>query len=220
MAVGLEQIIPFLKPGYTFKGYTKNNYKLAEKDGVTYVVSDYGYTLIANKTYSLPASYTPYAFKGAEPEPDSLLGLTEECRAAFSDLQSGAKKDGVSIWLLSGYRSYNRQKRLYNNYAGRDGYAAADKYSARPGHSEHQTGLAMDVNSLSSSFAGTKEGRWLAANAHKYGFIIRYAKNKEAQTGYIYEPWHIRYVGKDLAAAIYHSGLCLEEFFGITSVYR
>ena len=218
-AMGLEQVAPVLGTDYQFSGYTSRGYVLAKKNGVTYVFSKYGYTLIANKTYSLPSTYTPYAFQGAEPEPESTLGLTPVCREAFAELQRGAAKEGVSIWLLSGYRSYSRQQRLYNNYAARDGKAAADTYSARPGHSEHQTGLAMDVNSLSSSFANTKEGRWLAANAHKYGFVIRYPSGKQSATGFIYEPWHIRYLGKELAAAVYASGQCLEEFFGITSVY-
>lgn len=211
---------PALAEGYTFAGYTSKGYTLATKDGVTYVVSPYGYTLIANKTYALPANYTPYAFPGAEPTPDSPLGLTPECRAAFAKLQSGAKQQGYSIWLLSGYRSYNRQKRLYNNYVAQSGKAAADTYSARPGHSEHQTGLAMDVNSLKSAFGNTSEGRWLAANAYKYGFIIRYPYNKQSVTGYIYEPWHIRYVGEGLAAELNRTGLTLEEYFGITSQYK
>lgn len=207
VSVGMDPYQPTLKPGYTFMGYTSKGYALAKKDGITYVVSSYGYTLIANKTYSLPSTYAPG-------------DLTSECKTALSSLQKGAANNGINIFVVSGYRSYATQQSIYNRYVARDGKAAADTYSARPGHSEHQTGLALDVNSLQNSFADTKEGRWLAANAHKYGFIIRYAKNKQSITGYIYEPWHIRYVGKELATAIYESGLCLEEFFGITSVYN
>ena len=206
VSVGLSAYGPDLLAGYTFAGYTSRGYVLAKKDGLTYVVSSYGYTLIANKTYSVPASYAPG-------------DLTPECRAAFNEMASAAAKDGVSLYIVSGYRSYATQQGLYSRYAAKDGYAAADTYSARPGHSEHQTGLAMDLNSLSASFAYTKEGRWLAANAYKYGFIIRYPYSKQSVTGYVYEPWHVRYLGRSLAAAVYNSGLCLEEFFGITSRY-
>ena len=206
VCVGLDPYAPSLRTGYTLAGYTKKGYALAKKDGITYVVSPYGYTLIANKTYGVPSSYAPG-------------GLTSECYPAFNTLVKAAAKEGKNIYLSSGYRSYSTQASLYNRYCARDGRAAADTYSARPGHSEHQTGLAIDVNSITRSFANTKEGIWLASNAHKYGFIIRYPKNQESITGYSYEPWHIRYVGKDLAAAVYNSGLCLEEFFGITSVY-
>ena len=206
VCIGLDPYAPHLLPGYVFRGWTAKGYAIAEKDGMTYIVNPYGYTLIANKTYALPASYAPG-------------DLTAECYAAFKEMADAAAKDGVNLFVVSGYRSYSLQSSLYQRYAAKDGYAAADTYSARPGHSEHQTGLAMDLNSLSSSFAYTKEGKWLAANAHKYGFIIRYPYNKQSVTGYIYEPWHVRWLGKGLAAAVYDSGLCLEEYFGITSRY-
>ncbi len=204
--IGLDPFAPSLRPGYVFAGYTTKGYAIAKKDGLTYIVNPYGYTLIANKTYSLPASYAPG-------------DITAECRAAFKEMAAAAANDGVSLFIVSGYRSYATQSGLYQRYAARDGYAAADTYSARPGYSEHQTGLAMDLNSVSASFANTKEGRWLAANAYKYGFIIRYPLGKQSVTGYVYEPWHVRYLGKDLAAAVYRSGECLEEYFGITSRY-
>jgi LAS superfamily LD-carboxypeptidase LdcB len=130
-----------------------------------------------------------------------------------------AYADGITLWICSGYRSYSYQSKLYNNYVYTDGKAAADTYSARPGHSEHQTGLAADINSADESFAGTPEAKWLAANCWKYGFIIRYPKGKESITGYIYEPWHIRYLGKENAKLVYESGLTLEEYLGIDSVY-
>jgi LAS superfamily LD-carboxypeptidase LdcB len=99
------------------------------------------------------------------------------------------------------------------------GQSTADTFSARPGHSEHQTGLAIDVNSIDDSFAATPESAWLASNAHRYGFIIRYPKGKEHITGYKYESWHIRYLGVDTATAVYNSGLTLEEYLGIDSKY-
>jgi LAS superfamily LD-carboxypeptidase LdcB len=100
------------------------------------------------------------------------------------------------------------------------GKDATDTFSARPGHSEHQTGMAMDIIEASSAFEGTPAAIWLAENCYKYGFIIRYPKGKENITGYKYEPWHIRYLGKDTAWAVYNSGLTLEEYLGIDSVYN
>ena len=186
----------------TLKGYTSKGYVISEKDGITYVDG----VLIANKTYSLPASYNPG-------------DLLYECESAFNAMKKDAAAMGLNIWNASGFRSYELQESLYNRYCNRDGKEAADRYSARPGHSEHQSGLAIDLNEITSAFAGTDEGRWIAENCHKYGFILRYMKNKEAETGYMYEPWHIRYVGVDKATAIYNSGLCLEEYYGITSAY-
>ena len=171
-------------------------------DGITYVDG----ILIANKTYSLPADYAPG-------------GLTPECEAALNALSAGAAADGLSIYPISTYRSYEYQEGLYNRYVARDGKAEADRYSARPGYSEHQTGLAVDVNSLEYSFADTAEGKWLAAHCHEYGFILRYPADKEEITGYRYEPWHIRYLGVETATKVAESGLTLEEYLGITSAY-
>lgn len=161
--------------------------------------------LIANKTYALPADYNP--------------GVDAQANAALNEMINAAKLDGIVLTVLSGFRSYSTQNTLYNNYVARDGKAEADRYSARPGHSEHQTGLAFDLNSLYTSFGETKEGKWLAENCWKYGFIIRYPKDKESVTGYMYEPWHVRYLGKDTAKKVFESGKCLEEYLGIDSVY-
>lgn len=121
--------------------------------------------------------------------------------------------------VCSGFRSYSTQKSLYQKYVKRDGQAVADTYSARPGYSEHQTGFAFDINRASMSFEGTKEAVWLEQNAYKYGFIMRYPKGKESITGYQYEPWHYRYVGVERAQKLFSSGLTIEEYYGITSVY-
>ncbi|MBQ9946123.1 MAG: M15 family metallopeptidase [Clostridia bacterium] len=184
-------------------GYTEKGFVITKKDGITYVDG----VLVANKTYSLPEDYNP----------GSLL---PECEKAFFEMKSAAAKEGLNLWNASGFRSYELQSRLYKRYSERDGKEAADRYSARPGHSEHQTGLAIDLNTITSAFANTKEGKWVAENCHKYGFILRYPKEKEAQTGYMYEAWHIRYVGIETAGKIYNSGLCLEEYYGITSCYE
>jgi len=162
--------------------------------------------LIANKTYPLPSTYNP--------------GVDATAKADLNKMFAAAKKEGLRLTIASGFRSYSTQKSLYNSYVRRDGAAAADRYSARPGHSEHQTGLAFDINKANSSFTGSPEAKWLAANCHKYGFIIRYPKGKESITGYIYEPWHVRYLGVETATKVYESGLCLEEYLGITSKYK
>ncbi len=183
----------------TSKGFTG-----VVKGGVTYID---GY-LIANKTYALPESYGS--------------GLTAETYAAFSNMAAAAAADGINIYIVSGFRSYAVQNVLYNNYVLMDGKDEADTYSARPGHSEHQTGLAFDLNSVDRSFGETREGKWLSENCWKYGFILRYPKGKTNETGYIYEPWHFRFVGTDLAPTLYNGGdwITLETYFGITSEYR
>jgi LAS superfamily LD-carboxypeptidase LdcB len=141
--------------------------------------------------------------------------------AALYELFASGHEAGITLLARSGYRSYNTQSTLYANSVKNNGLAYANRYTAQPGHSEHQTGLAMDVtaasvnNALVTAFGSTKEGVWLAANAHRFGFIIRYPNGKESITGYAYEPWHIRYVGKDVAAAVYQRGVTLEEYFGL-----
>ena len=173
-------------------------------NGVTYIDG----VLIANKTYSLPSNYGS--------------GLTNETRAAFNKMQADAKALGLNLYLSSGYRSYYDQKNIYNNYVARDGQAAADTYSARPGYSEHQTGLAFDLNTISDAFANTAEGKWVAENCHKYGLILRYPKGKDSITGYKYESWHLRYLGGELPSKLYNNGdwITLEEYFGINSKYN
>lgn len=161
--------------------------------------------LIANKTYALPPDYAP--------------GVNAEAEEAFYEMQSAAAELGLNLYISSGYRSYDYQAGLYQRYVDRSGKAEADRYSARPGHSEHQTGLAFDLNTISDEFKDTDEGKWVAEHCWEYGFIIRYPEDKESVTGYMYEPWHIRYLGRETAEAVYESGLCLEEYLGITSEY-
>ena len=177
--------------------------KIEVKNGITYVNG----ILIANKTYSLPKDYNPGK-------------ILPDAQAAFNTMQADAKKAGLSLSICSGFRSYDYQNQLYNGYVARDGKAAADTYSARAGHSEHQTGLAMDINYASSAFTNTPEAKWLAANCYKYGFILRYPKGKENITGYMYESWHVRYLGRQLAKEVYDSGLTLEEFLCIDSKFK
>ena len=161
--------------------------------------------LIANKSYALPSDYNP--------------GINPEAQAAFDRMQAAAHDEGLNIYISSAFRSYDYQKGLYERYVARSGKAEADRYSARPGHSEHQTGLAFDLNTIDISFADTEEYVWLREHCAEYGFIIRYPENGEAITGYMYEPWHIRYLGEDIAKKVYDSGLTLEEYLGIDSKY-
>ena len=172
-----------------------------EAPGLTYING----ILIANKTYSLPPDYNP--------------GVDPEAQAAFDEMQAAASKEGLNIYISSAFRSYEYQSGLYDRYVSRSGKAEADRYSARPGHSEHQTGLAFDLNTIDISFADTEEYEWLKDNCADYGFIIRYPEDSEAITGYMYEPWHIRYLGKETAKKVYESGLTLEEYLGIDSKY-
>jgi D-alanyl-D-alanine carboxypeptidase len=153
---------------------------------------------------------------------DDEMKLRKEAADALKELYNGAAQDGLKLMVSSGYRSYAYQVNLYNYYVKQQGKAVADSQSARPGFSEHQTGLAVDVEPASRTceveacFAKTPEGKWVAANAYKYGFVVRYQDGKQETTGYIYEPWHIRYVGKSLAAELQKQGNpTLEDFFGL-----
>ena len=117
---------------------------------------------------------------------------------------------------MSSYRDYAYQNTLYNNYGKKDGYDNADTYSARPGYSEHQTGLAVDIDNKKeyfTNFEKTKEYEWMQNNAYKYGFILRFPKDKVLETGYEYESWHYRYVGKEIAKYIHDNNMCYEEYY-------
>lgn len=157
--------------------------------------------LLVNKQHGLPYSYGS--------------GVDASAYAALQQLQNAAASNGHEMTLISGYRSYDYQASLYNGYVMMDGQAAADRYSARPGYSEHQTGLAFDIGKLDQNYGYSPAGQWLAQHAHEYGFIIRYPQGKEHVTGYMYEPWHVRYLGVTLASNVYMSGLTLEEYLGV-----
>ena len=179
----------------------ESTHKIEQNNGMTFVDD----ILIVNKTYSLPADYDP--------------GVSQVALNAFNEMAEAAAADGISLWINSGYRSYQEQEELYNGYASERGTDSADEVSSRPGHSEHQTGLAFDVNDTSFGFENSPEADWLNAHCAEYGFIIRFPEGKDKYTGYTYEPWHIRYLGTKLAEEITKSGLCLEEYLDITSEY-
>lgn len=209
-------------------GKTTKGYDIYTIDGVTYIN---GY-LIANKSYPLPVDFVP---KNTKATPTDLTKVCNNCinnlaYSAFEDMKADAQAVGLELWNQSGFRSYTVQTNLYNNYIAREqtkglsyeaAKAEADTYSARPGYSEHQSGECFDLNNAGRNFNGTKEAKWVAQNAAKYGFIIRYPEGKTNETGYIYESWHLRYVGESLASELYNNGdwITLEDYFGITSVY-
>lgn len=146
--------------------------------------------------------------------------LTAQTAQSIQTLINDAKSSGHMLAVYSSYRSYERQKTVYANEVKAYGQAVADTQSAKPGYSEHQTGLAVDVGGngciIEDCFGNTPSGKWVAENAHKYGFIIRYPKGKESITGYKYEPWHLRYVGQGLASEMHKSNIqTLEEFFEV-----
>lgn len=143
--------------------------------------------------------------------------MRKEAASALENLFTDAKKQGYTLYGVSAYRSYDMQKKLYNKFVSIIGVKKASKRVSLPGSSEHQTGLAVDITSKSAvskavKFASTNESKWIEDNAYKYGFIIRYPKDSEKITGYMYEPWHLRYVGVNLAKKIYESGLTFEEY--------
>lgn len=173
--------------------------------------------ILVNKFYYLDKDYIPNNLEEIDNQ-YSVAGkqLVNVARISFECLAKKAKEEGFNIRAVSTYRSYDYQTNLYNNYVKQDGVQEADKYSARPGFSEHQTGLAVDVDNVVTSFNNfeeTEEYKWMLENAHKYGFILRYPKEKEDITGYIYEPWHYRYVGVNIASFIYQNNLTYEEYY-------
>lgn len=197
---------------------TSEGYTLTIKDGLAYVEDH----LIVNKTYSLSADYKPTNPAQAITGERCENCIDKEVMDAFKLMQADATSVGLNIYIASGYRSYTYQERLYNNYSAVSGTDGADTYSARAGYSEHQTGLCFDLNSVDDSFANTAEGKWINNNAQLYGFVIRYPKGKENITGYQYESWHLRYVGKELAQKLYNNGnwTTIEEYYGLSSSYQ
>ncbi|WP_312098147.1 M15 family metallopeptidase [Niallia sp.] len=196
-------------------------------DGRNIIQNPMNIVSLVNKEFGLPDGYTPedlvrpnveYSFGNQDIEKSYMR---EEAANALEDMFNGAKKSGLTLYAVSGYRSYDRQTVLFDAEVDRVGEEKAVQAVAYPGNSEHQTGLAMDISSesadflLTEEFADTKEGKWLKENAHLYGFILRYPKGKENITQYKFEPWHFRYVGKKSAKDIYENDWTLEEYFKV-----
>ena len=180
--------------------------------------------VLVNKNYALDSSYAPSDLVlpnvlALGHEQNKTIYLREEASQHLEQLFSAAEQEAGLIFLArSGYRSYETQVSLYQRYVDQNGQEAADRFSARAGHSEHQTGLAIDVTAdsvngqLTTEFGKTAEGIWLKDNAHRFGYIIRYLEGRESETGYQYEPWHIRYVGVEAATEIYENNWILEQY--------
>ncbi len=186
-------------------------------ENVATIGQPYEMLVLVNKYHQLPSDFEQYnlvpmsrEYTANDGKQYLLAGVAYEKYREMADV---AKKNGLSMRVVSAYRTEAYQRGLYNNKVRSTGKVNADRYSARPGFSEHQTGLAVDINSTKGSFEYTAEFRWLQEHAHEYGFILRYPKGKEWITGYAYEPWHYRYVGVDAAKIIYEEGIAYEEYY-------
>ena len=197
----------------------RHNY--AYYEGTIETDTSLNYEMLVNKYYFLTSEYEPndlvtistrYAWGAA-----GSKKIRSEAYEAFIKMHEAANSEGIYLMVNSAYRDYNSQERVYNQYKNNQGEAYADKIAARPGFSEHQTGLALDIFSLNNStqatFKDTDAYRWLKDNSYKYGFILRYPEGLEKITGYDFESWHYRYVGVELAKKIYDSGLTFDEYY-------
>ena len=191
---------------------------------ITEVADDW--LLLVNKTHPLSKAYAPGDMVRIQycvgSHAESMRYMRAIPAEHFHAMVEAAAEEGFEIGIRTAYRSYAQQSDIFNSYVAQDGEEAANRYSARPGQSEHQTGLCADVTSpsveyrLTTEYGQTPEGIWLEEHAHLYGFIIRYPLGKEEITGYQYEPWHVRFVGTEAAAEIWESGVTLEEYLGET----
>lgn len=174
-----------------------------------------GYLVLVNKYTKLDENYTPNLVTMSSTYSYDNMQMEATAYEHFKQMVDAAKNDGIKLYNISSYRGYSTQNYLYNNYVNNSGKEAADTFSARPGYSEHQTGLATDINTANSSdhFENTKEYQWLINNSYKYGFILRYPQSKEYITGYKFEPWHYRYVGLDVAKYIKEHDMTYEEYY-------
>ena len=186
------------------------------------------YTALVNRDYLLPSFYVPKDLtepnvRFSHSEHDDKRKMRKIAAKALEKMFHAAEKDKIILYGVSGYRSYKRQESIYKRNVSLHGKKATDALSAKPGSSEHQTGLTIDISAssvnclLTERLGDTKEGKWIAKNAHKYGYIVRYPKNKSRITGYSYEPWHIRYVGVNVATYLYKNKLTLEEYYGVSN---
>ena len=199
---------------------------LKNADPIRAIVEDYteqrSLWVLVNKTHSISTSYVPrqLVLPDVPERTDKSIeerSLRGDVVAPLESMFDAAANEGHSLMIGSAYRSATLQKSYFDTYAANSGIAAANQYSAFPGQSEHQTGLAVDISSVSRScyldacFTSTPDGQWLAANGYKYGFTLRYPEDKTEITGYNFEPWHYRYVGIDLATALHQSSFTLDE---------
>lgn len=203
----LEKVIIYVNIGLDQEFYSKNYPSPNQNTN----------KVLTNKFYSLSKDYVPNNLETIDSNFSSgNKQMVKEAKEAFEQMAKDAKTEGYNIRAVSTYRSYQYQENLYSNYVKADGTEKADTYSARAGSSEHQTGLAVDVDNITlsyTSFGKTKEYEWMQQNAYKYGFILRYTKEAEFITGYKEEPWHYRYVGIEIATYIQNNPMTYEEYF-------
>lgn len=180
--------------------------------------------ILVNKNNSLEPGYKPADLVVPDvklycPKDTERSHMREVAARALEEMFKGAKNDGMELYLVSAFRSSTYQEGLFNNSLISKGREHTEKYIAKPNHSEHQTGLVADISTKSMNFEleppfkDTKEGQWLAANSYKYGFILRYKEGRENETGYSFEPWHFRYVGKEVSEYIHKNNLILEDLY-------
>ena len=173
-------------------------------------------TVLVNKYNYLEENFVPDNLVDTTEYAKATLKLKEDAYKAFIDMAKAIEKENMHIRIVSAYRGYDYQKNLYNNYLKYEPIEKVDTYSARAGYSEHQTGLAIDIDNTKinyNKFHLTNEFSWMKKNAYKYGFILRYPLSKEKITGYKYEPWHYRYIGKEIAEYIYLNDLTYDEYY-------
>ena len=203
-----EDTVTFVN-AYLDKDYYTNDINLTNEEANKMDV-------IVNKYYKLSSDYEPSDLTKINSKFSSGNNqkLRQEATAKFEEMANAALSEGLKIYAGSTYRSYNYQLGLYNRYVAQDGFAEAETYSARAGYSEHQLGLAVDIINGRWSYLSEndKEYEWLINNSYKYGFILRYPRNKEYVTGYVFEDWHFRYLGIELATDVYNSGLTYDEY--------
>ncbi len=210
--IPIREVIIHVNMGLDFPYY--DNTRPAPKKNTNQV--------LVNKYYYLGENYVPdnlVEIDEGYSKPGMLL--VKEAALSYIQMAKAMASENLKIRIISSYRSYQYQKNLYNRYQQMDGKKNADRYSARPGFSEHQTGLVIDLDNEKTTyeeFGTTQEFTWLMKNAYRYGFILRYPKGKEIITGYTYEPWHFRYVGKKLAKTLKKQQITLDEYEAMTPV--
>ena len=216
----LERYLAYLNsnPNQTVDEVIRSVNANIDYDFYTHVVAsklEDDFLILVNKYHQLDSDYAPKLVKMESRYSMVNAYMEETAYQNYKKMVDAAAKEGIKLYNVSAYRSYATQNTLYTNYKKRDGEKMADTYSARAGFSEHQTGLASDINTSSRSahFENTKEFEWLQKNAYQYGFILRYPEGKEYLTGYVYEPWHYRYVGEEVAQYIHEHSLTYEEYY-------
>ena len=179
----------------------------------------YSKIVLVNKLNRLPDDFTPLDLVVVDQKYTTYDGrsylMDKEAHSKFTEMYDAAQKEGLTLRIVSSYRTFEYQDNLFKSYVRRNGIEYAEKYSAHPGYSEHHTGLSVDINSVYTSFERSKEYKWLKSNAHKFGFIERYKKGQEYITGYAYEPWHYRYVGTEAAKIIFEQDITFEEYYAV-----